>query len=267
MTSKIPCSVEILTFNNEDTLEKCLRSVKNFDEIIICDGGSNDDTLQIAERYGCKIIEQDKRFKNKDGSIENFAGIRNQGLKVSKHDWFLFVDSDEYLSSKVAKEIRVIVDSSPTAPVAYWMSRKYVISGETIECASTYPNRQMRFFHKSTAIGFIKKIHEKIQLKDGVNTPVLENIMFVPLEEDTAVLKEKWSRYIKLEVERREDITLGKFASALKEALKVSVLYNYRLLRNIFFCRGKKLPLTYEKEYQLYNFRLAGALFKKLSSR
>jgi glycosyltransferase involved in cell wall biosynthesis len=49
---KIRCSVGILTYNSGKNLRRALESVKNFSNIIIADGGSTDDTLQIAAEYG-----------------------------------------------------------------------------------------------------------------------------------------------------------------------------------------------------------------------
>jgi len=48
---KIKCSVGILTFNSGDNLEKCLKSLSDFDEIIVCDGGSADSTVEIAKKF------------------------------------------------------------------------------------------------------------------------------------------------------------------------------------------------------------------------
>ena len=263
-SNKIKCSVGILTFNNERTLSNALESVKDFEEIIICDGGSTDKTLDIAKQYGCKIIQQDKKFKNQNGLLVDYAGARNQTLDASVNDWFLFIDSDEYLSQDVINEIRNIIEKNNTEPYAYWMPRKYVIVGEIIECASTYPNKQIRFFNKDVAVRFVKKIHEKIKLKEGVKVLTLQNTMFVPLESDINILRNKWGRYIQLEVERRGHITVKKCTKAGVEAVKVFVLYNFRLLRNIILCRGKKLPLAYEIEYQLYSFRLFAAIIQKM---
>jgi len=52
--------VGILTLNNEDVIKNALDSVKKFNEIIICDGGSSDRTLEIARKYNCKILYQKK---------------------------------------------------------------------------------------------------------------------------------------------------------------------------------------------------------------
>ena len=105
---KIYCSVEILTLNSEKTLERCLESVKDFAEIIVLDGNSTDNTRDIAARYGAKIYPQydtDERAVR----ITNFADIRNKGFRRATCDWFMFIDSDEYLSPELAREIREVV--------------------------------------------------------------------------------------------------------------------------------------------------------------
>ena len=58
-------SVVINTYNASKFLARVLDSVKDFDEIVICDMESTDDTLEIAQRYGCKIVT----FKKEEVSI------------------------------------------------------------------------------------------------------------------------------------------------------------------------------------------------------
>jgi len=58
MSDKI--SVVINTYNASKYLERSLEAVKDFDEIVICDMESTDDTLDIARKYGCKIVTYPK---------------------------------------------------------------------------------------------------------------------------------------------------------------------------------------------------------------
>ena len=147
MEQKIPVSVGVLTFNSGKVLERCLESVKDFGQIIICDGGSTDDTLAIAKRFGATIIEQSDQFKNPNNTIADFSGVRNQMLDCSKFDWFLFVDSDEYLSEESRDEIAEIVTDANTTHGAYWLPRKRVYEDKVVECTTTYPSYQMRFLN------------------------------------------------------------------------------------------------------------------------
>ena len=49
-------SVVINTYNAEKFLKRVLDSVKDFDEIVVCDMESTDNTVAIAKEYGCKVV-------------------------------------------------------------------------------------------------------------------------------------------------------------------------------------------------------------------
>ena len=49
-------SVVINTYNASLHLAEVLETVKDFDEVVICDMESTDNTLDIARKYGCKIV-------------------------------------------------------------------------------------------------------------------------------------------------------------------------------------------------------------------
>ena len=44
-------SVVIITYNEEANIERCLRSLQFADEIIIYDGNSTDNTIEICNKY------------------------------------------------------------------------------------------------------------------------------------------------------------------------------------------------------------------------
>lgn len=254
---KIPATVGILTFNSERTLCKALESVKNFDEIIVCDGGSHDKTLDIAKTYNALIMHQERRYKNQDGSIRNFAGVRNQMLTQSKHDWFVFIDSDEYLSEECVREISIIIAKEDLKdPLAYWMPRKRVYKDKVIDCTTTYPNYQMRFFNKRGVTQFIKEVHERIELKVDTKVGYLANPEYVPFEYSKEEWKEKLKYYIAIEVERHKNQSILNWTKMVLNSMKVSTLYLLRHFYVLFFCRGHKMPWWYELMQHWYHWQL-----------
>src|SRR3977135_1936596 len=76
----------IITFNEADRIEACLRSVSFCDEIIVVDAHSTDGTRALAAALGARIIERD------------WPGYRSQkqfAVDAARHDWVLCLDADE----------------------------------------------------------------------------------------------------------------------------------------------------------------------------
>ena len=77
MSDKIEISIIMPTFNAERTLEKSLTSIVNQTlpreciEILVIDGGSTDQTVKIAERFGAKILKNEKRLPVYDIETSN----------------------------------------------------------------------------------------------------------------------------------------------------------------------------------------------------
>ncbi len=108
---KVYLSLLMITKNGEKTIEKTLYSVKNLvDEIVIVDNYSSDKTITIAKEYQSKVFF----YKGKD-----LGKQAKLGLNKCQGEWILVLDSDEYLSSKLKREIKKILD------VRYSMLQKY----------------------------------------------------------------------------------------------------------------------------------------------
>lgn len=83
-------SIIIPALNEEKYLPLLLDSIKKQDfkdyEIIIADADSTDKTVEIAKKYGCRIVR---------GGLP--AKGRNEGVKEAKADLLLFLDADVIL--------------------------------------------------------------------------------------------------------------------------------------------------------------------------
>ena len=91
-------SIIIPTYNEEEYLPVLLKSIKKQDfddyEIIVADANSTDKTREIAEEYGCIVV---------DGGLP--AVGRNNGAKVAKGEYLLFLDSDLELTDEYLRNV------------------------------------------------------------------------------------------------------------------------------------------------------------------
>ncbi|WP_075352620.1 glycosyltransferase family 2 protein [Algoriphagus marinus] len=93
-------SIIIASYNQGQFLDECLKSVADQVyqdwECIIVDDASLDQSVSIAESW----VKKDQRFKlialPKNMGV---SYVRNKGLKISKGDFFQFLDADDVLSS------------------------------------------------------------------------------------------------------------------------------------------------------------------------
>ncbi|MDP2924116.1 MAG: glycosyltransferase family 2 protein [Candidatus Omnitrophota bacterium] len=94
-------SIIIPTYNSSRTIRHSLDSISNRSnkdvEIIIVDDGSVDNTVKIAEGFGCRII-------NLNGD-QGLATARNTGAQQAKGEILLFVDSDILLKKEILQRL------------------------------------------------------------------------------------------------------------------------------------------------------------------
>lgn len=76
--------------NEEEMLGRCLESVKEADEIVVCDTGSEDKTIEIAKKYTDKIYTDFVW-------CDNFGKARQHSKEKSTGDWNVTIDADEVL--------------------------------------------------------------------------------------------------------------------------------------------------------------------------
>ncbi len=123
MDKKLPLSVSIITFNEEENLPNALKSIKDIaEEIIIVDSGSTDKTVSIAKDYGAKVF------------IEKWKGYvaqKNSALEKCTKDWILSLDADEIVSEELKDNI-IRVINSPDAD-GYYINRITYYSGKFLK--------------------------------------------------------------------------------------------------------------------------------------
>ena len=93
----ITISIIIPIYNVERYLEECLESVVNqsdsFDEVLLINDGSTDNSLLICERY--TSLYNNIKLINKINEGPSIA--RNIGMQYASGDYIMFLDSDDFL--------------------------------------------------------------------------------------------------------------------------------------------------------------------------
>ena len=100
-------SVVISVLNGGATLEACLKSVfaqdyKSF-EVIVIDGGSSDDTLDIIRRYSEQLY-----FSISEPDTGVYCAW-NKALRVARGTWICFIGSDDRFATKDSPAIGFVL--------------------------------------------------------------------------------------------------------------------------------------------------------------
>lgn len=99
-------SVCIITKNEQENIERCLKSLMPYEmEIIVVDTGSIDNTKDIVQRYTDKVFDFEW--------CDDFAAAKNFAISKTSNDYIIMLDSDEYIDKFEESElIRTIGNNS-----------------------------------------------------------------------------------------------------------------------------------------------------------
>lgn len=149
-------SVTILTKNSRRYLVEVLEALRGFDDVLIYDNGSTDDTLDIAGRYPNVTIHT--------GSFAGFGPTHNKASSLAKNDWILSIDSDEVVTPEMSNAIAALELDSGNV---YSFPRRNFFNGRWIRWCGWHPDRQLRLYHRRATRFTDARVHEAI-IADGL---------------------------------------------------------------------------------------------------
>lgn len=142
-------SVVINTRNEEKNIERCLKSVKWADEIVVVDQYSADKTVQMAKKLGAKVYSHQHTFY--------VEPARNFAISKVTGNWILVLDADEEIPPKLAKVLQKLAQK-PGGFSFFRLPRKNIIFDKWIKHSRWWPDHIVRFFRKGKVI-WSEKIH------------------------------------------------------------------------------------------------------------
>jgi glycosyltransferase involved in cell wall biosynthesis len=149
----------VICFNEESTIERCLRSLAWCDEIIVVDSHSTDRTREIARKYTPKVIEQEFL-----GHVEQ----KNFALDQASHDWVVSLDADEALSDELQREIPDALPSADGGLGGFRVNRMTYFLGVWHDHGEWYPDRGVRVFRRSQGRWAGLNPHDRAEVKGRV---------------------------------------------------------------------------------------------------
>ncbi|WP_086301545.1 glycosyltransferase family 2 protein [Campylobacter devanensis] len=243
-------SVCILVKNAQNTIKECLESLKSFDEIILLDNQSSDDTLKIANEFKAKF----NNLKIYSSEFIGFGPLKNLAINYANNDWILSIDSDEILESQALDEIANL-DLNPQN--IYALPRKNLYKGEWIKACGWYPDFVLRLFNKTQTKFNSNFVHESLETKN-LNIIKLKNGLRHYAYDDISTLIEKMQKYSTLYAiqnrAKKSNISKAVLHSVWKfirdYAFKKGFLYGYKGFV-ISLCNALGAFFKYAKLYEL----------------
>ena len=125
-------SIIVPVYNVEKYLHRCLDSLSRQTlasiEILLIDDASTDNCGIICEAYAAK----DSRFKVLHNTKnKGLAAVRNIGVKLASSDYFMFVDSDDWVSNNCCKVVYecAIKNNADIVMFAYQLTKENDVGG------------------------------------------------------------------------------------------------------------------------------------------
>jgi glycosyltransferase involved in cell wall biosynthesis len=170
----IPVSVVIITYNEENNVENALKSVADFEDIVVVDSFSEDRTVELCEKYTKRIYRHE---------WQGFARQKQIAVDYAEKQWVLILDADERVTPGLKSEIAGKISDESVS--GFYLPRKNYFLGKWMRHSGWWPDYTLRLFKKDRAYVQNRTVHEKV-IVDGatgrLNEP-LEHYTYKSLSE------------------------------------------------------------------------------------
>ena len=151
----------IVTKNEENNIEKCIRSLDGLAErIIVVDSFSDDNTKDLALSLNADVYE------NKFISHSNQFNWALKNCNITS-EWIFRIDADEEMTAELVEEFKEKIPQITEGINGVFLRRRRYFMGRWIKHGDVYPEKVMRLFRTGTAESEDRTMDEHIVLKFG----------------------------------------------------------------------------------------------------
>ena len=123
-------SIIIPVYNTEGTLDRCVRSIVHQDyadwEAILVDDGSPDGCPILCDEWS----RRERRIRVVHQPNGGLSAARNAGIALARGEYLTFVDSDDYLSPNVLRQLMSLLGEHPDYDILEYSMKQFTDAGE-----------------------------------------------------------------------------------------------------------------------------------------
>ncbi len=213
-------SVVINTYNAEKYLARVLETAKSFDEIVVCDMESTDNTVEIAKTYGAKVVTFPKANHKSAEPARTFA------IQSASSDWVLVVDADELIPHALHDYLYDFIENHG-ATMGLYIPRKNFTMG--VFLPSSYPDYQLRFFIREGTVW-----PPYVHTFPTINGPIdyipknRKDLAFIHLDDSTRAAIQRMNNYTDNEVVKRAGTKVTLFKMIISPTFRFIKQYIFK---------------------------------------
>jgi glycosyltransferase involved in cell wall biosynthesis len=155
----------IITFNEAENIRAACESVGWANEILVVDSESTDETREIAEECGARVIKRE---------WSGFAAQKQFAVDEAKYDWIFSLDADERVSEELRHSIEdLLYTKEAELADGYKVARRSFYMNRWIRGGGWYPDYQLRLYNKARGRWQGAYIHESVKMDGTARTGTL----------------------------------------------------------------------------------------------
>ena len=153
---KLPVTACMLVKNEADRLSRVLPSLALFDEILVFDSGSEDQSIQTCLDAGAKVDEV---------KWEGFGTTRKKLFSAASSPWIFWIDADEVVTPELADELKALFAGTGPGDRGYEVNRIVRFEDRWIRHGEWFPDWNLRFFRADSWSMEEVAVHERVDLR------------------------------------------------------------------------------------------------------
>lgn len=193
MAKTLPISAFIIAQNEADRIHIPIQSVKDWvDEIIVIDSGSTDNTVQIAQALGCRVLHN---------PWPGYGPQKRFAEDQCKNTWLLNIDADEEITPELREEIHALFPAPPES--GYILRIRDLLPGEQTLSRFAHTNFVLRLYNRSKGRFSDSPVHDSVLITEGTTSILTAPVLHRSYRSWAHVI-EKMNRYSSMQAENMQ---------------------------------------------------------------